>query len=93
MHPKYDDFRDAAVSRYITNLGRKLVLVGGQMAPMVIYLAIEQHLPPAYAAHLAGLWGLNDLDDSDIDQDDVPSLALDGPPPAGRPRATPVTID
>jgi hypothetical protein len=67
--------------------------VGGQMAPMVIYLAIEQHLPPAYAAHLAQVWGLNDLDDSDVDPDAIPSLSLDGPPPVGRLRATPATID
>jgi hypothetical protein len=86
-HGEYEDFRDAAVNRYVVDLGRKLVLVGGQMATMVVYVAVEQHLSPDYAAHLAQVWGLNDLDDSDIDEDDVPSISLSGSPPAGRLRS------
>ena len=84
---RYADYRDDMTSRYIVELGRKLTLVGGQMAPAVILVGIEEYLPPAYTAHLAELWGLNDIDDSDIDQDEVPTLKLYGVPSARRLRA------
>jgi hypothetical protein len=79
---RYEDFRDVAVSRYIAELGCKLVLVGGRMGPMAVFVALEEHMKPEYAAHVAELWGLDEIDD-----DDVPTLALAGPPPTGRLRA------
>jgi len=81
---RYADQRDDVARGYVVGLGRKLTLVGGQMATAVILVAIEEHLPPAYAAHLASIWGLDDIDDSDIDQDEVPTLYVSGNPPVGR---------
>ena len=78
----YADYRDVLTTSYIVGLGRKLTLVGGQMAPGVLLVAIEEYLPPAYTAHLAEVWGLNAIDDSDIDADDVPTLRLYGVPSA-----------
>ena len=81
---RYDDFRDVLTTRHLSDLARKLVLVGGRMGPMAVYLALEGHMPPAYASHVAAIWGLVDFDDSDIDQDDIPTISISGPPPAGR---------
>jgi hypothetical protein len=81
---EYDDFRDVLTTRFIDDLGRKLVLVGGRMGPMATYFALEPHMTPDYAAHVASLWGLTNFDDSDMDQDDIPTISIAGSPPAGR---------
>jgi hypothetical protein len=87
-HGQYDDFRDVLTTRYLSDIGRKLVLVGGRMGPMAVFVALEEHMPPAYARHVASIWGLVDFDDSDVDPDDIPTISLAGPPPARRLRTT-----
>ena len=84
---EYADFRDVLTTRYITDLGHKLVQAGGLLAPGVVLAAIERHMAPEYAAYVGGIWRLDDMDEADIDEEGLPTLAISGPPPTGRLRS------
>ena len=84
---EYADFRDTLTTRYITDLGHKLVQAGGLLAPGVVLVAIERHMAPEYAAYVGGIWRLDDMDEADIDEEGLPTLAISGPPPTGRLRS------
>jgi hypothetical protein len=71
-------------TRYITDLGHKLVQAGGLLAPGVVLLAVEQHMTPEYAAYVGGIWGLDDMDEADIDEEGLPTLRLIGSPTVER---------
>ena len=78
----YDDYGDAQTSRDIERLGRKLVLVGGRLAPVVVALELEKYTAKHYVDHVAAIWRLDDIDEADIDADDFPTLSVAGVPPA-----------
>jgi hypothetical protein len=44
-------------------------------------MAIEPHISPT---HVAAAWGLDDIDEAEIDADDIPTISITGSPPAGR---------
>jgi hypothetical protein len=57
------------------------------LAPGVVLVAIERHMAPEYAAYVGGIWRLDDMDEADLDEEGLPTLAISGPPPAGRLRS------
>jgi hypothetical protein len=73
---RHDDFRGALAASFIRDLGCKLVAAGGLMAPLVVFVAMAGHMTQDYADHVATIWGLADMDDSDVDDDDIPTLCV-----------------
>ena len=69
------------MTKVLRDLRTRIVAAGGTAAPMVVYIAVEPHLPRRYAEHLANVWKLDELDEDGVDEDDIPSFKISGTPP------------
>ena len=50
----------------------------------MVLVAVERHMTSEYAAYVGGIWGLDDMDEADIDEEGLPTLRLIGAPTVER---------